>query len=151
MTSQQLIGQYIKKGVLMEIRNISKLLYQLKLVNQEMVTTFEKKTGFSITRYEILMFLQEHESCTQTDLQNALHIDRAAITRHLKILEEKNYISRQRNTQNNREVSVKMTDLAKTQLHNCEKRQSNTAENLKIKLNVTEREQLITLLTKLIQ
>lgn len=32
----------------MNLRETSKLLYQLKLANQEMTTKFEEKTGFSI-------------------------------------------------------------------------------------------------------
>lgn len=136
----------------MEIRNISKLLYQLKLINQEMVTKFEKKTGFSITRYEILMFIQDNESCTQTALQAALHIDRAAITRHLKILENKAYITRQRNSDNNREISVSLTNLAKEKLKACETKQHDDKhKKFSMPLNATEQEQLSKLLTKLIQ
>ena len=40
----------------MNLREISKLFYQLKLANQETTSKFEKETGFSITRYELMMF-----------------------------------------------------------------------------------------------
>ncbi|MFZ1822227.1 MAG: transcriptional regulator, partial [Trichococcus flocculiformis] len=43
----------------MNLREISRLLYQIKLTNQEINTLFEKETGFSLTRYEMLMFLKD--------------------------------------------------------------------------------------------
>ena len=43
----------------MQLREISRLLYQLKIANQELTTTFEKSTGFSLTRYELMMFIKE--------------------------------------------------------------------------------------------
>ena len=41
----------------MELTKISQLLYQLKIANQEMTTVFEKTTGFSLTRYELMRIL----------------------------------------------------------------------------------------------
>ena len=76
----------------MNLREISKLFYQQKLPNQETTSKFEKETGFSITRYELMMFLKENGQCSQTVLQNELKIDSAAVTRHLKILEEKKWL-----------------------------------------------------------
>ncbi|MEG2254171.1 MAG: MarR family transcriptional regulator, partial [Vagococcus sp.] len=96
----------------MDLRETSKLLYQLKLANQEMTTQFEEQTGFSITRYELMQVLRENAPCSQSLIQTALKIDSAAVTRHLKILEEKNYVTRERNKENNREVMVTITDSA---------------------------------------
>lgn len=39
-----------------------------------------------------MMFLKENGQCSQTVLQNELKIDSAAVTRHLKILEEKKWL-----------------------------------------------------------
>ena len=97
----------------MQLREISRLLYQLKIANQELTTTFEKSTGFSLTRYELMMFIKENGRCSQSDLQTELKIDSAAVTRHLKILEQKNYVVRERNKDNNREVFVEITPKAK--------------------------------------
>ena len=44
----------------MDLRKLSQLLYQIKIISQEGTALFEKKTGFSLTRYELLMFLSEH-------------------------------------------------------------------------------------------
>ena len=65
----------------MNLRKISKLFYQIKVSNQE--------TGFSLTRYELMMFLKENGKCSQSQIHVELKIDSVAITRHLKILKEK--------------------------------------------------------------
>ncbi|MDN5468191.1 MAG: MarR family transcriptional regulator, partial [Lactococcus raffinolactis] len=96
----------------MTLVNKSKLLYQLKLANQELVSRFEKSTGFSITRYEMLLFINAQGPCSQTQLQQELGIDRAAVTRHLKRLQDLSYVTRKRNDLNNREIYVQITDLS---------------------------------------
>lgn len=49
-----------------------------------------------------------------------MQIGQAAVTRHLKILEQKGYISRERNPKNNREIFVKLTEKVKNELATCE-------------------------------
>jgi DNA-binding MarR family transcriptional regulator len=139
------------KGANMNLRKISKLFYQLKLANQEMTAKFEKETGFSITRYELMMFLKENGQCSQTILQKELKIDSAAVTRHLKILEDKNYVTRERNQQNNREVFVKITAKAFNELETCEKKYSSSEKQIPVSLNDQEGELLLELLTKLVK
>ena len=53
----------------MNLREISRLLHQIKITNQEIATSFEKETGFSLTRYEMLMFLKEKGTCSQNQIQ----------------------------------------------------------------------------------
>ncbi|MUO32319.1 MarR family winged helix-turn-helix transcriptional regulator [Enterococcus gallinarum] len=120
----------------MQLREISRLLYQLKIANQELTATFEKSTGFSLTRYELMMFIKENGRCSQSDLQTELKIDSAAVTRHLKILEQKNYVVRERNRDNNREVFVEITPKAKKELSACENHQEKEA----FALSLTEEE-----------
>lgn len=134
----------------MDLRAVSKLLYQLKLATQETTTKFERETGFSITRYELLLFLQEQGECTQTVLQNELQIDSAAVTRHLKLLEEKGYVVRKRNSENNREVFVKPTSKALTDLTMCQNEHEQTQANL-LPLDDQEGATLLELLTKLVK
>ena len=43
----------------MDLRKLSQLLYKIKIISQEGSALFEKETGFSLTRYEMLMFLWE--------------------------------------------------------------------------------------------
>ena len=139
----------------MNLEKVSQLLYQLKIVNQEMTAKFEKSTGFSITRYQLMMILKCKGRCSQTQLQNELKIDSAAVTRHLKLLEEKNLVKRQRNKDNNREVFVEITDEAKADLERCAREHDNSVheseQTLDIGLSDSEEEELLELLTKLVK
>lgn len=133
----------------MTLASKSHLLYRLKLANQELVSRFEKGTGFSLTRYEMLMFLNLNGPCSQTTLQNELGIDRAAVTRHLKQLEEKAYVTRQRNEQNNREIDVQITALAQTALAICQQDHETPEKHLDFGLSDTEEAELLALLNKI--
>lgn len=133
----------------MDLREISRLLYQIKLTNQEINTLFEKETGFSLTRYEMLMFLKEKGTCSQNQIQTELKIDSAAITRHLKILEQKGYVIRKRNAENNREVFVQLSDKAIQDLEACGKEHDQGKSSLSLSLSAEEAEQLSDLLNKL--
>lgn len=139
----------------MNLEKVSQLLYQLKIVNQEMTAKFEKSTGFSITRYQLMMILKCKGRCSQTQLQNELKIDSAAVTRHLKLLEEKNLVKRQRNKDNNREVFVEITDEAKADLERCAREHDNSVheseQTLNIGLSDSEEEELLELLKKLVK
>ncbi|MDU1629529.1 MAG: MarR family transcriptional regulator [Lactococcus lactis] len=139
----------------MNLEKVSQLLYQLKIVNQEMTAKFEKSTGFSITRYQLMMILKCKGRCSQTQLQNELKIDSAAVTRHLKLLEEKNLVKRQRNKDNNREVFVEITDETKADLERCAREHDNSVheseQTLNIGLSDSEEEELLELLTKLVK
>ena len=133
----------------MNLREISRLLYQIKLTNQEINTLFEKETGFSLTRYEMLMFLKDKGTCSQNQIQTELKIDSAAITRHLKILEQKGYVIRERNPENNREVFVQLSDKAIKDLEACGKEHDQGKSSLSLSLSDEEAEQLSILLNKL--
>ncbi len=135
----------------MSLRGVSQLLYQIKVVNQEMIAKFEKETGFSLTRYELMMILDEVGTCSQTKIQSELMIDRAAVTRHLKILEDDGYVVRERNKDNNREVFVEMTEKAKEDLAKCGKDHEKSQYPLNSALTEMEEEQLSDLLSKLIK
>lgn len=133
----------------MDLREISRLLYQIKITNQEVNTLFEKETGFSLTRYEMLMFLKEKGTCSQNQIQTELKIDSAAITRHLKILEQKGYVIRQRNAENNREVFVQLSEKAIQELEACGKEHGQEKSSLSLSLSDEEAQQLSVLLNKL--
>ena len=134
----------------MELREISKLFYNIKISNQETTSFFEKETGFSLTRYEMMMFIKDKKTCLQSEIQSELRIDRAAVTRHLKKLEEKNYVTRERNSDNNREVFVQITEKAKSDLDKCARKHNAIQEPLNISLNDEEATYLSFLLKKLI-
>ncbi len=126
----------------MNLREFSSLLYQIKIANQEMTSKFEEVTGFSLTRYELMMILKETGKCSQKEIQHQLHIDSAAVTRHLKILEEKEYVIRERNKENNREIFVEMTEKARMDLESCEKEQDHSQNPFYDLLSSVEEKQL---------
>ncbi|MDT2829062.1 MarR family transcriptional regulator [Enterococcus viikkiensis] len=133
----------------MSLQEISHLMYLVKLIDQKISSTFEAKIGFSLTRYELLMTIAKLEPCLQTQLQEQMQIDQAAITRHLKILEEKNYVTRKRNESNQREIFVRLTDRAHEEMAACEEEHQSLREVMYPFLTETEMEQLAILLTKL--
>ena len=96
----------------MKLKAFSNMLQKLRSVEQKLTKEFEKSTGFSLTRYEILIYLRDNGNSLQTEIADYLDIDPAAVTRHLKILEEKDYVKRKRNKENAREVIVSLTDYA---------------------------------------
>ena len=105
----------------MDLREISRLLYQIKLAEQNVASSFERETGFSLTRYEMLQVVKEQGVCSQRAIKEEMKIDNAAITRHLKILEEKGYVVRERNAENHREMFVRVTEKAEQDLRDCER------------------------------
>lgn len=102
----------------------------MKNVDRQVTLRFEKHTNISLTRYEILYKLLERCPISQNELKNELKIDQAAITRHLKLLEENKLVVRQRNSKNNREVLVKLTEEGFNTLENCQKDKNNFLSQL---------------------
>ncbi|NQJ22071.1 MarR family transcriptional regulator [Streptococcus suis] len=133
------------------MKHLSQLLYQVKLADETVTSLFEKGLGISLTRYQLLTNLLDQAPCSQQDLQEKLRIDRAAITRHLKILEDKGYIQRERNPENQREMLVQPTQYAANELQ-----VRPPAHHLAVKaamesiLSDREEEQLSNLLEKLV-
>ncbi|HEM5489939.1 TPA: MarR family transcriptional regulator [Streptococcus suis] len=133
------------------MKHLSQLLYQVKLADEAVTSLFEKGLGISLTRYQLLTNLLDQAPCSQQDLQEKLQIDRAAITRHLKILEDKGYIQRERNPENQREMLVQPTQYAVNELQD-----HPPAHHLAVKaamesiLSDEEEEQLSNLLEKLV-
>lgn len=101
-------------------QEMKQIFLMFKSMERHVTQHFEKRLGISLTRYEILYKLLEMGSLSQIGLQQEMKIDQAAITRHLKILEGKGFVTRNRNEQNNREVIVQITEAGKDILRNCD-------------------------------
>lgn len=93
-----------------------KILHLLKGLTNQISPKFERCTGISASRYELLYQLYETEEINQSALQKAVNIDRAAITRHLKQLEENGMVTRRRNPTDNREILVRLTEEGHNQI-----------------------------------
>jgi DNA-binding MarR family transcriptional regulator len=86
------------------------ILYKLNNIYKQMSPKFERCTGISQSRLEILHKLFEVEEISQTALQKEVNIDSAAVTRHLKQLEGKEMVTRRKNPDDNRFTFVRLTE-----------------------------------------
>lgn len=94
-------------------RNGSKeeqILNLLKGLSNKLSPKFERCTGISSSRLEILQQLSENDEINQSTLQKSINIDSAAITRHLKQLETDGMVARRRNPDDNRVTFVRLTE-----------------------------------------
>lgn len=103
----------------MDVKECVKLLHDIKILERKVTDIFEKKLGISLTRFQIIKYLYEVEVATPKKITQILEIDAAAITRHLKKLEEGGYVRKRRNEDNNREVLVEITQFSKSKIDQC--------------------------------
>lgn len=133
------------------MQEIEEVLYQLKVTDEAVTNLFEKGLGISLTRYMIVRTLLKESPLHQQALQERLSIDRAAITRHLKVLEETGYVRRWPNPASQREMLVEPTDKARQDLIVAPVQQHLLAKQaMSDVLSSQERELLKNLLTKLL-
>ena len=105
----------------MDVKDYVKLLHDLKILEIKVTNIFEKRLEISLTRFQIIKYLYEVEIATPKRIAQILEIDAAAITRHLKKLEERGYVRKRRNEDNNREVLVEITQFSKNKIDQCVK------------------------------
>ena len=103
----------------MDVKECVKLLHDIKILERKVADIFEKKLEISLTRFQIIKYLYEVEVATPKRIAQILEIDAAAITRHLKKLEERGYVRKRRNEDNNREVLVEITQFSKSKIDQC--------------------------------
>lgn len=130
----------------MKLNDLSDMLYKLRSIESKLTQNFEDKTGFSLTRYQMLSFVKENDECNQEEIRQFIQIDRSAITRHLKVLEEKGYVTRKRNKDNAREVIVSLSDFAKSELEKCNREHNDNSCILPINISRDQINTLIELL-----
>ena len=87
-----------------------KIVYRLYEISKQTSPKFERCTGISQSRLDLLSKLFEVNEISQTELQKEVNIDHAAVTRHLKQLEEKGMVTRRKNPADNRFTFVRLTD-----------------------------------------
>lgn len=82
----------------------------LNALGNKVSPKFERCTGISSSRFEILYELDQVDEINQSMLQKIINIDSAAITRHLKQLEADGMVTRRKNPEDNRVTFVRLTD-----------------------------------------
>ena len=131
----------------MEVRDCIELLYNLKILDKKLIDLFEKKIGISLTRFQIIKYLHEVSFTTLKQLAQSLEIDAAAITRHLRILEQEGYVIKRRNEFNNREVFVELSQKAIDEIGRCEK-ETNVRDLIGEEFTTEDLQNLVQLLNK---
>ena len=131
----------------MEVRDCIELLYNLKILDKKLIDLFEKKIGISLTRFQIIKYLHEVSFTTSKQLAQSLEIDAAAITRHLRILEQEGYVIKRRNEFNNREVFVELSQKALDEIGRCEK-ETNARDIIGEEFTTEDLQNLVQLLNK---
>ena len=131
----------------MEVRDCIELLYNLKILVKKLIDLFEKKIGISLTRFQIIKYLHEVSFTTSKQLAQSLEIDAAAITRHLRILEQEGYVIKRRNEFNNREVFVELLQKAIDEIGRCEK-ETNVRDLIGEEFTTEDLKNLVQLLNK---
>lgn len=89
----------IKKDVIVLSKDWSQdsaMLYQMYRVNNAINTTFDAYISISQSRFEILALIYQENEISQSDLQRKVTIDKAAVARHLKQLEDNDIVSRRK-------------------------------------------------------
>lgn len=131
----------------MEVRDCIELLYNLKILDKKLIDLFEKKIGISLTRFQIIKYLYEVSFTTAKQLAQSLEIDAAAITRHLRILEQEGYVIKRRNEFNNREIFVELSQKALDEIGRCEK-ETNVRDLIGEEFTTEDLQNLVQLLNK---
>ena len=131
----------------MDVKDYVKLLLDLKILEIKVANIFEKRSEISLTRFQIIKYLYDVEVATPKQIAQSLEIDAAAITRHIKILEEGEYITKRRNEQNNREVFVELTQYSKNKVDQCVK-ETDVRQFIGPEFTNDDFEQLVKLLNK---
>ncbi|MEO3946415.1 MarR family transcriptional regulator [Gorillibacterium sp. CAU 1737] len=91
----------------------------LQELNQRLSPKFEKHAGLSPTRLRLLQLLFKLGPISQNALQKQVGIDAAAVTRHLKGLEESDLVARRTDPSDGRVTLVSLTEKGRAGMESC--------------------------------
>nr|WP_260632928.1 MarR family transcriptional regulator [Paenibacillus xylanexedens] len=124
----------------------STLLYEMYRVNNAINTTFDTYISISQSRFEILALIYKEIEISQGDLQKKVTLDKAAVARHLKQLEDHKIVSRRKKDEDNRIILVQLTDYGRELIETSQKEKEHFAQELLTDISDTE----LTLLRKIL-
>ncbi|WP_425355465.1 MarR family winged helix-turn-helix transcriptional regulator [Saccharibacillus sacchari] len=127
----------------------SALLYEIYRVNNAINTTFDAYISISQSRFEILALIHNESEISQSDLQRKVTLDKAAVARHLKQLEENQIVIRRKKDGDNRSVFVRLTEAGKAMIEQSQKEKMDFAKELLANIGAAELENLRTTLAQL--
>lgn len=114
------------------------LLYQMYRVNNAINTTFDAYISISQSRFEILALIYQEIEISQSDLQKKVTLDKAAVARHLKQLEDNEIVSRRKKDGDNRIILVKLTDCGRELIETSKREKEHFAKVLLTDISDTE-------------
>jgi len=120
----------------------SALLYEIYRVNNAINTTFDAYISISQSRFEILALIYNETEINQGDLQRKVTLDKAAVARHLKQLEENQIVTRRKKDGDNRSVFVQLTKAGKAMIEQSQKEKEHFAKELLTDIEESELAQL---------
>ncbi|WP_154659142.1 MarR family transcriptional regulator [Paenibacillus massiliensis] len=118
-------------------------------VNKVINTTFDACISVSQSRFEILSLIYQQIEISQGDLQKKVTIDKSAVTRHIKQLEEQGIIFRRKKDEDNRFVLVRLTDYGRELIENAQIEKARFVQELLTDISEEERNAFRKVLTKL--
>lgn len=133
-------------------RSEEELIFELlQKLNKGISPKFERCAGISPTRLRLLHELFQVAEISQISLQKEIGIDAAAITRHLKGLEENGMILRRNNPADNRVSLVSLTDEGRKQVLSYKEEKNRFIRSLLTGFDDRECNVLIDMLNRLQQ
>lgn len=121
----------------------------LQALNKGISPKFERCAGISPTRLRLLHELFQVEEISQIALQKEIDIDAAAITRHLKGLEESGMVTRRNNPVDNRVTLVSLTQQGRDKVHSYKEEKKRFISSLLTGFDEQDRKSLVDKLARL--
>lgn len=106
------------------------MLYEIYRVNNAINTTFDAYISISQSRFEILALISQESEIRQSDLQRKVTLDKAAVARHLKQLEEQEIVARRKKDGNNRVTWIRLTDRGRALIEHSQTEKEHFAKEL---------------------
>ncbi|WP_405106682.1 MarR family transcriptional regulator [Paenibacillus sp. FSL K6-1217] len=126
-----------------------KIFELLQALHKEIGPKFERCAGMTPTRFRLLQELYQASEISQIALQKLLEIDAAAVTRHLRGLEENGMIARRNNPSDNRVTLVSLTSQGREHINAYRESKTGFISDLLNGFNEQERTVLADMLTRL--
>lgn len=140
-----------RRGMLLSNSTIEdeKIITRLYEIHRRTAPKFESCTGISQTRLELLHELYEVEEISQRALQKKVNIDHAAVTRHLKQLEEKGMIIRRKDPKDQRFTYVSLSEDGRTRIVHYREEKERFISGVLHDFSAEERNVLLDMLTRI--
>ncbi|MDK8262851.1 MarR family transcriptional regulator [Pseudomonas oryzihabitans] len=89
-------------------------LYSTSLAMTKVYKPLLEEVGLTYPQYLMMLVLWENDRLPLKELARRLHQDSGALTPVLKRLEAEGYVTRQRNTEDERNLSIELTESGRT-------------------------------------